>query len=171
MEKSRLVQRLNEPTGINSPFVFGGGMPRGGLNKEGYALLSKIFSFDYMGAAEFEYGALPKALTLIVENKSNYIFNSFKIHWKWTEYRPKEEKEGDSVVYYICNKNDEKEVKKRITKWGKGETDTLCAVLLDLSLSDIRERTKGWIELNNGFFFFADKEMWEKTIQLFEIGK
>ncbi len=27
----------------------------------------------------------------------------------------------------------------------------------------------GWLELNNGFFFFIDKEMWENTCSLFNM--
>lgn len=62
-----LIQRLVEPRkdanpiiGSN-PFVFGGGLKNGGLSDEATKLLDPLFGYDYMGSAEFEFGALPKA--------------------------------------------------------------------------------------------------------------
>jgi len=40
--------------------VFGGGML--GLNEKQWDLLDPIFEIDYMGAAEFEFGTIPKCL-------------------------------------------------------------------------------------------------------------
>lgn len=34
--------------------------------------VDSLFEFDYMGSAEFEFGALPKSLRIIVENSANY---------------------------------------------------------------------------------------------------
>ena len=60
--RSYLIQRLGKPTGGIGPFSFGGGFINGGLSNEGAKAISSICIFDYMGAAEFEFGALPKAL-------------------------------------------------------------------------------------------------------------
>ncbi len=49
MSRSRLIQRLNKPTGFTNPFAFGAGHPTGGLSDEAMKLLNSIFSFDYMG--------------------------------------------------------------------------------------------------------------------------
>lgn len=63
MKSTYLIQRLEAPrqtsshTELLNAFSFGGG-----LSKEAIQLLSTVCSFDYMGAAEFEFGALPKAL-------------------------------------------------------------------------------------------------------------
>jgi hypothetical protein len=40
-------------------------------------------------------------------------------------------------------------------------------VLLDAALAGEDERTCGWLELDNGFMFFTDKEMFDKAVVLF----
>ena len=85
MKSSWLIQRLNKPYGENpfglkdNPFAFGGGLVNGGLSHEAMDILRGIFSFDYMGAAEFEFGAVPKALQTIAANAGNMIAFSFNI--------------------------------------------------------------------------------------------
>lgn len=67
---SYLIQRLEKPHKTDhpwmkengNPFAFGGGLLRGGLSKEGFALIRDLWEFDYMGASEFEWGAVPSAL-------------------------------------------------------------------------------------------------------------
>lgn len=72
-----LIQRLEKPyvaTGdvapifTDNPFSFGGGMVNGGFSKEAWAIVKKICGFDYMGSAEFEWGAVPKALGELLEH-------------------------------------------------------------------------------------------------------
>lgn len=41
--------------------------------------IDSILHFDYMGSAEFEWGALPKSLKRIRENFDDYIYLTFKI--------------------------------------------------------------------------------------------
>lgn len=72
--RPRLIQRLNPPQeagpgGLTASevFSFGGGLKNGGLGDEAMALLKPHFSFDYMGAAEFEFGDLPKSLSGLLE--------------------------------------------------------------------------------------------------------
>lgn len=74
MERSYLIQRLKDPYlgHEKNPFSFGGGYKNGGLADEAIDLLKDIFSFDYMGAAEFEFGALPKALNRIASEIKDY---------------------------------------------------------------------------------------------------
>jgi hypothetical protein len=67
---SYLIQRLEEPWGgmaqfKDNPFSFGGGLRNGGLSQEAMDLIRGIWSFDYMGSAEFEFGAVPEALNAI----------------------------------------------------------------------------------------------------------
>jgi hypothetical protein len=61
--------------------------------------IDSLINFDYMGSAEFEFGALPKALNRIIEN-----WNDLKI--VGTGIRDK----GKRELFVICNKNKEKEV-------------------------------------------------------------
>ena len=74
---THLVQRLKKPfmklgMAIRNSFAFGGGFKDGGLNPEAAALLGEIFSFDYMGAAEYEFGAVADAFKTIA--KSELVF-------------------------------------------------------------------------------------------------
>ena len=55
-----LIQRLEKSKNYVNPFSFGGGLVNGGLSKDAMSLLKPIFSFDYMGSAEFDFGVLPK---------------------------------------------------------------------------------------------------------------
>jgi hypothetical protein len=72
MKRTWLVQRLQKPApmsikgkDISNLFSFGGGFRNGGLTDEAMALLKNVFSFDYMGSAEFEWGAVPQALSFL----------------------------------------------------------------------------------------------------------
>ena len=163
-EKSWLVQRLERPVKpmgpfADNPFSFGGGYKNGGLTDEAMSLLREIFSFDYMGAAEFEFGALPKALQQIA--KANLSAFSFEV-----DGRP---------VYVLAPSEWQQEVEARIREFAKDygkhyyqlkEPTRLHAVLHDEPYTD---RLCGWIELDNGFMFFTDEEMWSKTCDLFGV--
>jgi hypothetical protein len=57
--------------------VFGGGMV--GMSGDGWKFCQQVFDFDYMGAAEYEFGAIPKALKNIVDERADYRAWSFVI--------------------------------------------------------------------------------------------
>lgn len=44
--------------------------------------IDSILDFDYMGSAEFEFGALPQSLKRIRENIANYCISTFEINSK-----------------------------------------------------------------------------------------
>lgn len=178
MESSYLIQRLKRPYGRVNPFSFGGGLRNGGLSDEAMDLLTGIFSFDYMGAAEFEFGAVPKALQKIAKSADDYQAFSFfiplnKVAKSWRD-KSIEKPVGDATVYVICNKNDVKEITTRIKKFAAEnyngnlkESTRLQGALRPLE--DWDTEVMGWLELDNGFFFFTDKEMWEKVAELFGV--
>lgn len=189
MNDTYLIQRLRKPYGSKSifgsnPFSFGGGLRNGGLSDEAMDLLKEVFSFDYMGAAEFEFGAVPKALQLIAKNAGNYEAFSFtfplsKVKQGWRD-KSTEKPTGDVIIYVICNKADSKEVTARIklnaSNAGGGNSSAgrnlKEPTLLSNTLrpdGDWDPGMLGWLELDNGFFFFTDKEMWEKTAELFGV--
>lgn len=180
MKDSYLIQRLRKPLGSKSifgdnPFSFGGGLHNGGLSDEAMGLLRGIFSFDYMGAAEFEFGAVPKALQVIAKNYESYEAFSFtmplsKVKQSWRD-KSTEKPTGNVTIYVICNKDDSKEVTARIklnaaNNGGRLKEPTLLSNTLRPD-GDWDPGMVGWLELDNGFFFFTDKEMWEKTAELF----
>ena len=176
MKRSYLVQRLMAPhhnKGVEA-FSFGGGFVNGGLTEDAMKLLRPVFSFDYMGAAEFEFGAVPEALSSVFRNHDNY--KTFSINVKTVR--------GNSAdVYVIALDEWRDEITERLNEWAKSgcsqKHGTKEGVNLNLAIDDtwpfndepISEsiRPHGWLELNNGYFFFTDNEMFEKVCQLFEI--
>ncbi len=178
MRKPRLIQRLRKPikkTGTKLDIahrVFGGGML--GLSEKGWDILDQIWIPDYMGAAEFEWGALPKCLSRLIQNRGNLTFFNFTIPGKsikksWSivedNFKPK-----DAKVYVICSEKDVEEVKTVILNLAKDDTrlkegirfnDTLQKS--SFSKEDQSRLPYGWIDIENDYMFFADSEMFENT--------
>lgn len=184
MKRSWLVQRLQAPRikhgilgGGDNPFAFGGGLRNGGLSDEAMGMLREIFAFDYMGAAEFEFGAVPMALQRIAEDHKGYQAHEFEIPLKkikqgYYEEKPGEREGPDPKVYVICHKDHRDEVQKRILDWATSREDLKEITRLASALvpqDDYDRENQGWLELDNGFFFFTDKTMFEKTAELFGV--
>jgi len=187
VKNSYLVQRLTKPhkledgntnkyQAISEVFSFGGGYQNGGLAEDAMKLLRPIFGFDYMGAAEYEFGEVPKALSAIYLAIPN-LASGF-VHVKCSRQFYKKQRivvKNEADIFYICQKYHEEEVKKRIKDFSKGyrsKIHTKEGVLLDVAICpdpEIENRNVGWLELDNGYFFFTDKEMFEKTAKLFEV--
>jgi hypothetical protein len=179
METTRLVQRLLKPykneSISSSPFAFGGGYKNGGLTDEAMEILSKVFRFDYMGAAEFEFGAVPEALSKIYKNSKKYTTKEITVSYNYQQWRDKAIFTGKRKVYIICEKNKEdietisklikSSAKDRDSKWFK------CPTLLACAMSGHGSDFTGWLELNNGFFFFIDEEMFNKVCNIFKIKR
>ncbi len=189
MEKSRLIQRMQKPykktNGIwdspDNPFAFGGGLKNGGLTDEAMNMIRNIFRFEYMGYAEFEHGKVQETLNKMVINQLDLVSGSFKTKYKyikpyWKE-EPEKTYEGSRKIYYICINEHKEEVKKRIKRWalGRGWKETKAPVWLDMGMAEPNKNKEypddpcGWLELDNGFMFFVDKEMCEKCCELFGI--
>jgi hypothetical protein len=165
MERSYLIQRLKKS--MNHPFAnafsFGGGLKNGGLSEKAMTLLKNIMSFDYMGSAEFEWGAVPAAFQFLAEQagNKNVIAN------KATDKNGKD-------IYYLCPK-----------EYRVGTENIIFSLLDDEHKLRLKEHcglkdslyprnkwdseTVGWIELDNGFMFFTDLEMYNSVCNLFGI--
>ncbi|HOX95926.1 MAG TPA: hypothetical protein PLI45_00925 [Candidatus Woesebacteria bacterium] len=166
MVRTYLIQRLSKPVERNNPFSFGCGLKNGGLNDETMALLKDIFSFDYMGSAEFEFGAVPAALNFIHDQALNRM-----------SMLPLVISGIHRGVYYICPKSYEKGVKAILDTLLEDEKNlrlnSYCGLKDHMNPEGNPRRNHqdnvGWLELNNGFFFFTDIEMFENTKRLFGI--
>jgi hypothetical protein len=166
MKRSWLIQTLLEPNfnELFNIFSFGGGLINGGFGKEAMNLIRNVCSFDYMGAAEFEWGAVPNTFRFLAEQsiKRNLSVGELTLN-------------KDEVVYYICPKPYEKEVIERIKLLRKGEMQLKCGIGFDRYFEPLKNsgeyytRRKGWIELDNGFMFFVDKQMYENFKILFGV--
>ena len=97
MENSLYIQRLKNPTEYIDPYSFGGGLANGGVDKKTMEQMSKIFSFDYMGAAEFEFG---KILTkkIMKTTKTKALYNRYKV--EKTSGKPTDPKAKYFVLRY-----------------------------------------------------------------------
>ena len=146
MKRSYLIQRLKKPIGTDAPRanLFSFGATNGGFSKEALELCHGCFDFDYMGAAEFEWGAVPEALAT--------IHDSSLARGKIEE------------MYYLCIAEMETEVRAFIETVSKGELEERK---LKEPLGTKRDSVLGWLELDNCFFFFRDEEMWKNTCKLF----
>ena len=174
MRNTYLIQRLHKPIlragkAFINPFNFGGGFKNGGLSDEAMGLLSKICSFDYMGAAEFEFGAVPEALQKIAKSSIAGTLRKF------------ETIVGDSnKVFVICPAEIMAEVKVLLNKLYNDKEVRLkehCGLREYFKgspygktpnvPSEYDKKNCGWLELDDGFLFFADKEMYEQFSTLF----
>ena len=165
MKRSWLVQRLKQPypqdsiLGVDNPFAFGGGRRNGGLSDEAMGLLRGVFSFDYMGAAEFEWGAVPEAMQALAKQAK-----------KLTAYTADL---GEGTVYVLCQRAHVDEVNARLTEWATTEyvemKEQTCLYRALHPRDDWDRQVCGWLELDNGFFFFTDAEMWVATARLFGV--
>ena len=166
--KSYLIQRIEKPWKRNgevvtNPFSFGGGLRNGGLSEEAFVILRDIMAFDYMGSAEFEFGAVPRTFQFLAKQSSaNNLATGFV-------------RCGDKDVYYISPKPYESGVRERITKLYQDEHQFRlkegCWLRSSLDGDKYREKIVGWLELDNGFAFFTDREMYESVSRLFSPPK
>jgi hypothetical protein len=181
----RLVQRLIKPRIARLLFhAFGGGLLNGGFTPDAMELLREVFEFDYMGAAEFEFGGVPQALNNIAIRASEFVNFSLTIKRDKIALNPERERplgpkellppipENSVNVYILCHKQDKEWVKSFVKKLAKNpyslrlKENPMLNYSLD-PLSGFDSRYVGWLELAYGFMFFIDKEMFEKTLNLF----
>ena len=186
MKRSYLIQRLTRPFrfhGVDNPFAFGGGLKNGGLSDDAMSLLREVFSFDYMGAAEFEFGAVPAALNNLACSGGTGALLGFPMEVAFPKFGKRDwcpdgysGEGGESDVFVICRHDHKDEIVSRIAAWAKAESygDTKEAINLFQSLHYTGEPDSrcacGWLELDNGFMFFTDKEMWQQCCRLFGVG-
>lgn len=178
---SWLVQQLGKPSEgnfLSDCFAFGGGLRNGGLSDDAFKLLRKIFSFEYMGAAEFEFGALPEALQCIAKAKLEaftvqWPLNKVQKHWR-DNSKKKLSPKTLAEVYVIAPEGDREEIANRIMNWASDKPNALkCPTRLSSALRPVEGEKYhgpvGWLELDNGFFFFTDREMFKATANLFGV--
>lgn len=184
LRRSWLVQRLTQPShrngifGKDTPFSFGGGLLNGGLSSAAMELLRGIFAFDYMGAAEFEFGAVPEALEAMA--KADLVAFSFDISLSEVEANWRDKSKtvpsGDATIYVLAPAEWVVEIERRIRAWAAGSHDDELrlkeSTRLSSALRPMEEwdrDTCGWLEISNGYMFFTDEAMWQKTCALFGV--
>jgi hypothetical protein len=119
-----------------------------------------------MGAGEFEFGALPDAMNIIASAfvTGQECMGSIIIK--------------KHTIFYICAKEHETDVIQRIRDLAANKVRLKERSGLNESIDDkLRIRYGeteprpiqyiGWLELDNGFMFFIDKGVFEKTVTFF----
>lgn len=186
MNKSYLIQRLEKPRSFGrmglktNPFSFGGGLRNGGLTDEARRVLNQVFDFAYMGAAEFEWGAVPDALRRIFEEREKFELYTIVLKWKdvaqerftFKDDLTDRTTNGEVELYLFCHKDEKEEVERRVRDFAKDvPSDQKEPVYLGSYLRRRKKDVGGWLELNNGYFFFMDKQMAEGTREIFKGDK
>ena len=153
MKKTFLVQRAKfkkQEDILNNPYI-----PK-------VSGIDALLKFDYMGAAEFEYGALPKSLARIRESFSEYKLYS---HTFYAYGKTK-------VVSFLCKEADKVEVELTLEKL------SLNSLRLK-ERCDLSEYVFGigtewsndfWWDIDNDFMFWKeDKEFTENFLKALKI--
>lgn len=167
-----VVQRLCKPTPTVNPFTFGGG--GSGIDPEVLAqITSTLFSFDYMGAAEYEFGAPRKALYELTENRKSYEKFDMDLplsavsvdSWMGKREDYSASRKGSVKVYLICKPGQLEDVKAFIKTDARGK-----ASLKEPTRFSSAVRTKGsdligWMDLRNVFLYFIDRDARDKTYE------
>ncbi len=179
LKDSWLVQRLQQPRAfkiagqaIDNPFSFGGGYKNGGLSDGAMDLIRPIMSFDYMGAAEFEFGAVPEAFGKLAKHQEELTAWSFPVTRANRGWAKEDAQECEAVVYALAPAAWREEVETRVRGWAVDpprmqEPPNLGRALLPKE--DWDRDVCGWFELDNGFLVFTDGDMWRKTAALFDV--
>lgn len=163
---------------LSSAFTFGGGYKNGGLSDEAWKVISEIWRYDYMGSAEFEFGALPKSFEYINKNFSNYVTGEIEVECLRDKWDTPDKKEiiTKGIVYYFVEKEKEKELKKYIKHFANRNKRppekyfTKEFIGLERGLNPIKEHELnygGWHCIYNNFLMFTDKTMFNKFKTIF----
>lgn len=176
MKNSYLIQRLKnqykqcraEINDFDSVFEVGSKT----FSKDSIKLICSFVIFDYMGSAEFEFGAIPSAFKEMANQIDKYVADSFPVEYKFEDYNYDKKNlcfyGGEKEIFYICEKSQEDEIKNRIKKWAI--TDIHREVKEDPYIQKslaLENNVVGWFEINNNFLFFQDKKMWDDMCTIF----
>ena len=185
---TRLVQRLLKLTGTSmvEPKERWKLEKDGNLPMNAATVRSAIYEYDYMGAAEFEYGIIPKVVKALVQDK--LIAFSIDCTCKWQEFgkQPEaritgatgviEDRDGNRhktlPIHILCRDQDSADVEERVrllltTPRPKLKEDMRKKEAFGATERGEKHRVIGWLELDNGFYFFSQKKQWQYTTKLF----
>ena len=110
-----------------------------------------------MGAAEFEWGIIPQTLSEICKNQKYYKVQSYIIG-------------GKSVHIYAPPWRELPELLKNLYS-GEQRTKEWTGFRESLSGEKSGKKIIGWLELDNNFFFFKEKDAFDKLVDLIEDHK
>jgi hypothetical protein len=187
-----LMQRLcDPPKRTGGPLdkahrVFGGGML--GLSEGGWNALDQVCKIDYMGAAEYEFGELPKFLRSWVERADSLVPFAFVLkpgeyaaNWE-RGYRSRKNQKPlpklqQRIIYGIKPSDNFHTVEeleagfREVVAPGSRvyvKSGTRAEGALDpITERDVERGTRGWICLNADCCLFVNETMWRGFGALF----
>jgi hypothetical protein len=151
-------------------------------------VLRRYIRWDYMGAAEYEFGTIPAALEAVVSKSDRLVPFTMTIQatqiprnfarerkaytrsGKLAKKQPVHPAMKDRDVYVLGLPEHAEEIRCRLLRLVKREIRVKMGTRFDLALDpieDFHKEVHGWMELNNGFFFFVDQGMWAALTMLF----
>ena len=136
-----LFQRVTAP-GRNYIYCFGCG--GSGLDKAAEEFIEKFFSWDYMGAAEFEFGKAAECLAFMFDNKPDLVTHD------------------EDGYYYLVRKDVRYEAVDLFTRLVKN------LVKSEHSLGLKNPEVLGWFDFKNGFFVSRDLELRDSIKRMLE---
>ena len=117
--------------------------------------IDSILAFDYMGSAEFEFGALPQSLKRIRENFDDYMYSLYYINNKPTTI--------------FCKKSKLLEILDALEKLAKKEIQLKERIDFPDWLYNKEHWNDFWWDIDNDFMFWKEnKQFEEKFKQLIE---
>ena len=196
-ERTWLIQRLKSPVG-DSAFGLGGTfIKNGGFTEEAHELVRKVCHFDYMGSAEFEFGAVSQAFQRMAGNIDDleaYLFTvsgrpelpfpGLTVEYLFNmDYGVKTEVLNahtvEVSVFVLAPKVLRPHVEQVIQVVAAGnchlkELPYMNETIFTFSDWEAEQeyepsKTLGWLELDNGFAFFSCEKMWRNFCQLFGV--
>ena len=111
-----------------------------------------LIRLDYMGAAEFEFGEIPKALKRVRENIKEYTPDFIDI--------------GDKRFAIFCKISETEEVKKIILKHASGKSFVKEYPYLKEFINNEKRYSKAnfWWDIDNDFFWWENNKKWTNDI-------
>jgi hypothetical protein len=189
LKRTYLVQRLLKPlpkTDSTSLLklldfgAFGVGLTNGGFSKQAMQALNTICRFDYMGASEFEWGAVPNAFkTMLQDSEKNPIvcrelqINPQDVRIKHSHDNGTPERATPQTLWVFCLASQVDLVLERVKALTEIEDEFMLCERTGLGRIikyNINEPVVGWIELDNGFVITLDAAMRDAFAALFSQG-
>lgn len=119
--------------------------------------IDSILSFDYMGSAEFEFGALPESLKRIRERISEYTYLDIPLNNK--------------VITVFCLSSQKSDMKEILTKLAKNQfhlKEYSCFdAYINPTINEIQwqkdhpHKTDFWWDIDNDFMFWKKSPSFE----------
>lgn len=154
-----LIQRLSKPKGYKNPF---GDVSVGVEDYASSVSIEDVFTPDYMGAAEYEWGVFPKCLgtmQMMGAEGRNYSIHNKGIYVVMAKGCDVDEIK--SIINYLYFKPSlELHNTGRLPEISKSDYSSFYRAMSHCLVNDYKSvRTHGWLNVSKYFAWFIDKDM------------